>query len=900
MRPLAGSLVLSAALGAAFAPAATAATFNVNSVADAVDATPGNGTCATAGGVCTLRAAIMEANALPGSHTINVPAGLYALTIPGIGEENAAQGDLDVTGDVTIAGTGPTSTIVDGGGIERVFEIIGTARISGMTIRNGAAVSPGAPVYGANFVGGLVENVGTLTLTRCTLAGGRANAGGAIWSGGGGTLTIDRCTISNSQAVGLGITNAEGGGVYIRSTTAITNSTITGNWSAGNGGAINVQDATLTLTNVTVSGNTATIDPGISSTNGILALQQVTIANNVGFPGAIAHYSFDGSRKVTVVNSVFANGLYGDCTSSGVGFNFVSQGGNVESAADCGFTLGTDRQNANARLGPLADNGGPTNTHALLPGSAALDAGTAAGCPASDQRGTARPKGSACDSGAFEWDPAATSGATFTVPILLDVVGGTGAHFTSELTLANRGTTAASVALTYTAASALGAAGSGTAGETLLPGRQLVVADALAYLRGKGIAIPTSGNQGGTLRAVFTGLSSSDAAFAGARTTSASGAGHAGLSYPGPRSDETGRGTLRLFGLRDTPADRTNLALVNTGTSDSLTLAITLNSGTAGDARTYDVPAVTLAPGQWVQINAPQLLRAAGMTNAWATITPVSGTAPFLAYAVFNDNLTDDGSYVPAVRASGAAPRQVLPVLVESDSFRSELVLANPTNAPMQASLTLSLSLGNFLPSANPTLVLTLAAREQRIIPDVLQALRGMGLGIEPSAPGKTIVGTLAATFTPSGGAPAAGFVGARTAAPAPSGGGYGLFYTGIPMSESAQDEAWVYGLEQDAASRSNLAILNAGPGLLEISVRVDVFDAATGALAGGSDVTLPGGGWAQINTVLAPFGLQKGYVRITRTSGTGRFVAYGVVNDGAVPGAGTSDGSYVGMTVVR
>src|ERR1700690_3615662 len=110
------------ALPLVFSPASRAATFNVNSTADAVDASPGDGTCATAGGDCTLRAAIMEANALPGSHTINVPAGLYILTIPGIGEENAAQGDLDVTGSVTIAGAGPGSTIVDGGGIDRVFE----------------------------------------------------------------------------------------------------------------------------------------------------------------------------------------------------------------------------------------------------------------------------------------------------------------------------------------------------------------------------------------------------------------------------------------------------------------------------------------------------------------------------------------------------------------------------------------------------------------------------------------------------------------------------------------------------------------------------------------------------------------------------------------------------------
>ncbi len=876
---------------------AGSATFGVNSTIDAVDAAPGNGICATDSGSCSLRAAVMEANALPGSHTINVPAGLYVLAIPGVGEAGGAQGDLDLTGDVTIAGAGSAVTVIDGGGLDRVFEVVGTARISGMTIRNGAAVSPGAPTFGANFVGGLVENLGILTLTDCVLSGGRANAGGAIWSGGAGSLTMDRSTVTGGEAVALGITNAEGGGLQIQSPATITNSTISGNWSAGSGGGINVQGATVTLVNVTLSGNLAGNGGGISSTNGNLTLQHVTITNNEA--GGLVHFSFDGSRKPSIVNSVFAGNTFSNCSAAGPGTSFVSQGGNVDSETTCSFALASDRSNASPKLGPLADNGGPVATHALLPQSAALDAGTGAGCAPTDARGTARPKGAACDSGAFESDPAATFTATRTIPIVLDVVGGTGAHFTSELTLANRGTTTATVALGYTAASALGASGSGTAGETLPPGRQLVFADALAYLRGKGVAIPAAGNQGGTLRAVFTGLSSADAAFAGARTTSASGAGRAGLAYPGPRAEEAGRGRVFVFGLRETAEDRTNLALVNAGTSGSVSVGITLTSGDPTDPRSISALGATLLPGQWLQANAPDLLRAVGMKNAWATIEPEIGTAPILAYAVFNDNRTDDGSYVPAVRKP-VAPTQILPVLVESDAFQSELVVANPTNHPMDVSLRLALSLGTFLPGANPTLTLTLAPHEQRIIPSALQAFRAMGLGIEPAGPGKTIVGTLAATFTPSGGEPAAGFVGARTASPAPSGGGYGLFYPGVPMADAAQEEAWVFGLEQDASSRSNLALLNAGPGLTEIALRVDVFDAATGALAGGTDVTLGGGRWTQLNGILATYGLSRGLVRVTRSSGTGRFITYGVVNDGATPGAGTSDGSYVEMSVVR
>jgi hypothetical protein len=218
----------------------------------------------------------------------------------------------------------------------------------------------------------------------------------------------------------------------------------------------------------------------------------------------------------------------------------------------------------------------------------------------------------------------------------------------------------------------------------------------------------------------------------------------------------------------------------------------------------------------------------------------------------------------------------------------------------MDASMTLTLSLGTFLSGANHTLALTLAPHEQRIIPSALQAFRDMGLGIELAAPGKTIVGSLAVTFTASGAAAPIGFAGARTASPAPGGGGYGLFYPALKNVATAAEEAWVFGLEQDAASRSNLALVHAGPGIAEISLRVDVFDAATGALAGGTDVNLPGGGWQQLNAVLAPYGIAKGYVRVTRTSGSDRFAVYGVVNDGATSHDGTSDGSYVEMTVVR
>ena len=119
-----------------------AATFIVTSNADAVDAKPGDGVCATAAATpaCTLRAAIQETNALAGADTINVPSGTYFLTIQGANEDAAAAGDLDVTGELTINGTGTNAPVIGGGGIDRVFDVLGNATVtlSRLTIQNGS------------------------------------------------------------------------------------------------------------------------------------------------------------------------------------------------------------------------------------------------------------------------------------------------------------------------------------------------------------------------------------------------------------------------------------------------------------------------------------------------------------------------------------------------------------------------------------------------------------------------------------------------------------------------------------------------------------------------------------------------------------------------------------------
>ncbi len=157
-----------------------AASFTVNSFVDGVDVAPGNGICATPTGVCTLRAAIQETNALPGADTIILPAGTYILTIPGPFEDHAATGDLDITQDLTILGAGAASTIIDGNGAvtgDRVFQVASaptpiTVRISGVTIRGGR-------IAGTN--GGGIHTAGNLTLSDVVVTQNSAtNNGGGV------------------------------------------------------------------------------------------------------------------------------------------------------------------------------------------------------------------------------------------------------------------------------------------------------------------------------------------------------------------------------------------------------------------------------------------------------------------------------------------------------------------------------------------------------------------------------------------------------------------------------------------------------------------------------------------------------------------------------------------------
>ncbi|MGH2523235.1 MAG: choice-of-anchor Q domain-containing protein [Anaerolineales bacterium] len=394
------ALLVGLALGTWLAPIVRAATFTVTKTADTND-----GSCSASD--CSLREAIVAANAAPGPDIIALPSGAYTLTLVGTGENSAVTGDLDILDNLTILPSGPTSPILDGGGIDRIFHIVSTTvtlNLSGLTLQNGYVDVDG---------GGNIWNAGALILSTSTISGAYAPG---LWGGGilsTGTLTLTHSTLSGNRSASGAALNNSGAATLI-------NSTLSGNSVSKNGGAIR-NTGTLNLNNVTITANTADRNGngtgdggGIYNLGGAVNFENTIIAGNSDNSTSAPHHP--------------------DCsgTLNSQGHNLVGDDTGCSFTSTTGDQRGTASSPLNPLLGPLQDNGGPTFTHALLAGSPAIDTGNPAACADSlgnalttDQRGFARPvdgdnnSSSICDMGAYEYasalpspTPTATSTAT--------------------------------------------------------------------------------------------------------------------------------------------------------------------------------------------------------------------------------------------------------------------------------------------------------------------------------------------------------------------------------------------------------------------------------------------------------------------------------------------------------
>ena len=385
--------------------------FPVDETADLSDTLPGDGQCLTASGGCSLRAAIQEANAFSDLTTdsVSIPAGTYKLTILGVGEDAAFNGDLDITADLDVVGAGPGETIIDANGIDRVFEIHDglVVHISGVTIRNGLATHSIAPAY---LGGGInIRAAASVDLEQCEVLDSTAVLGGGLAADDFSITTIFECSFRGNRFVpGPGV--EDGAAILNQGNMDLDRVEVSANRVSDTVRATvlsrsDASNAALTVRNSTISGNEGV---GLSNLNSELDVVNTTIFGNGG--DGLFTASATGNQAVSVKNSIIAGQIL-DCRIGGtppLDLDFAGEH-NLDSDGSCPLDgMAGDLPNTDPLLAPLLPAGGLTRAHVPLRSSPVIDAGDNTTCESQDQRGASRPlDGDAaattdCDIGAIE------------------------------------------------------------------------------------------------------------------------------------------------------------------------------------------------------------------------------------------------------------------------------------------------------------------------------------------------------------------------------------------------------------------------------------------------------------------------------------------------------------------
>ncbi len=404
------------------------ATYLVNVLTDTAPGSGGAGSGTTG----DLRYCITKADSAGGTDTISLAPGLSGtITVQ-------SQALPAISASITLNGPGASAVTVNGNSLGSVFSIDAgvTASFSGLTITGGTGsgifdqatqltVSDCTITINSGTYGGGIENLnnGTLTVSNCTLSDNSASTStgsGGIYNNAG-TVTISGSTLSTNSASGA---SGEGGAIANNAGTVMVNtSTFAGNY-ATYGGAIFNSAATgsvLTVSNSTFSGNSAGVWGGAIYNQSKTAVSNSTFSGNSvsgsAGGGGIANFGTATLQNTLVAGNSATNGatgpdFYGSVSASVVingatyteGYNLIGVGAGssgVTNGAN-GDQVGTAASPINPELGPLQDNGGPSQTMALADNSPAINAGVTAFATLFDQRGVARPIGTPSDVGAYQ------------------------------------------------------------------------------------------------------------------------------------------------------------------------------------------------------------------------------------------------------------------------------------------------------------------------------------------------------------------------------------------------------------------------------------------------------------------------------------------------------------------